>query len=135
MWRILSFKMKSLLIFLCATFATILGSCTNSGKGLEFQKTIINFGQAKVDDDISVAFVFKNKSDDHIIISDITYDCNCISFSEYSFPYKVPPHTTDSLIVKIDAAVEGLGFKSKNIAVRTSSGPKLHLLKVEGEIL
>lgn len=125
-------KMKFLLFVLCMT---VIVSCSDNRQGLEFQNTIINFGQAKADDNISATFVFTNKSNKTVLIRDVTYDCNCISFDDKTFPYAVSPHATDSLTVKIDGTTEGAGFKSKNIAVRTDSEPKIQILKVEGDIL
>lgn len=130
--QIKGYKMKFLLIVLCV--AVIVG-CSDNRRGLVFQNTIINFGQAKVDDGISATFVFKNESDETVLIYDVTYDCNCISLNEKTFPYAVSPHAIDSLTVQIDGTKEGVGFKSRNIALRTDSEPKIQVLKIEGDIL
>jgi len=125
-------KMRFLLFLFSIAIAV---ACTEKQPELSFQNTTVNFGQAKVGEDILAVFRFSNNSEDTVLIYDMTYDCNCLSFDTKTYPYAVPPGMTDSLVVRIDGTVENSGFKRKNIGIRTNALPSIQMLKIEGDIL
>ncbi|MGJ1385633.1 DUF1573 domain-containing protein [Sphingobacterium spiritivorum] len=125
-------NIRLLLIIFCGTLFSLC--CENGEPKLLFLNNIVDFGQVQVGEKVLVTFKFKNQSNQSILINDITYDCHCVNLHGKDLPYKVSPHSNDSLQFTLDGAEEKTGIKNINIAVRTSSDPKIQILKIKGEI-
>lgn len=97
----------------------------------EFETETIDYGTINKDEDGNRTFVFVNKGDAPILISNIKSSCGCTvpSFS------KTPILPGESGEIKVKYATSRVGPFSKTVTVLSNSNQPQKQLKIKGKIL
>ena len=97
--------------------------------GIKWEKTLHDFGDVPVNEEVSFDFVFTNNGKSPLIISDVKPSCGCTAAY---YPKKpVLPGQSEKISINFKASDEGNFYKT--ITVITNTGSRSTKLAIKGE--
>ncbi len=97
---------------------------------LSWEKTTIDVGIIKQNNPAEVSFLFKNTSDQPVVITDVKTSCGCTAANHSQEPVK--PGESSKITVTYNA--KSMGAFHKSITVKTSADTNPIVLTLSGEV-
>lgn len=128
--------MKNTIFLAILLHVLLLNACDfkqSKEPSLKFRNTTHDFKSIVIGGQPVGTFLFENISSDTVEVSEISVECDCVSFNK-KIPIVIPPRGLDSIVVSFNSNASYIGLHNKYIILRTNGFPRTYSLKITGTV-